>query len=236
MEIRAHELMFHGTELWSLRLLSHGRFLSVVPARSVAESIIASRLLSATRKKHYDIDGAAEAVWRHVHPDKEPPSKTSDSTQLFQPMIDMMLLYSVDSEKPSSAAASAAKTSGQNPGPLPLPIAGQEVEHNDTQLTKLDSIPEGALKSHVKKLQGQSIPAVQSWCKTFKKTVSADKFAEFEELAEEITSQIEDANNKLTKDKSRELAIKFGLPMSVVNKMGVKSLGSVVALATVLAA
>ena len=92
MEIRAHELMFHGTELWSLRLLSHGRFLSVVPARSVAESIIASRLLSATRKKHYGIDGAAEAVWRHVHPDKEPPSKTSDSTQLFQPMIDMMLL------------------------------------------------------------------------------------------------------------------------------------------------
>ena len=66
--------------------------------------------------------------------------------------------------------------------------------------------------------------------------MSADKFAEFEELAEEITSQIEDANNKLTKDKSRELAIKFGLPMSVVNKMGVKSLGSVVALATVLAA
>ena len=36
--------------------------------------------LSAIRKKHYDIDGAAEAIWRHVHPDKEPPSKTSDST------------------------------------------------------------------------------------------------------------------------------------------------------------
>ena len=33
----------------------------------------------------------AQAIWRHVHPDKEPPSKTSDSTQLFQPMIDMML-------------------------------------------------------------------------------------------------------------------------------------------------
>ena len=60
-------------------------------SRSVAESILASQILSAVRKKHYDIDGTAEAIWRHVHPDKEPPSKTSDSTQLFQPMIDMML-------------------------------------------------------------------------------------------------------------------------------------------------
>ena len=55
-------------------------FLSVIPTLgSVAESILASQILSAVRKKHYDIDGTAEAIWRHVHPDKEPPSKTSDS-------------------------------------------------------------------------------------------------------------------------------------------------------------
>ena len=103
-------------------------------------------------------------------------------------------------------------------------------------MTKLSAIPAGTFSSNAKKLQGQSIPAVQSWCKTFKKTLGAAKFAEFEELAEEIASQIDDANNKLTKDKSRELAIKFGLPMSAVNKMGVKSLAWVIALASVLAA
>ena len=66
--------------------------------------------------------------------------------------------------------------------------------------------------------------------------MGAGKYAELEELVGEITAQIEDTNNKLTKDKSRELAIKFGLPLSIVNKMGVKSLRSVVALASVLAA
>ena len=75
MDIRAHELMFHGTEEWALRLLSHGRFISVIPTRSVAESVIMSQILSVIRKKHYDIDGTAEAIWRHVHPGKEPPSK-----------------------------------------------------------------------------------------------------------------------------------------------------------------
>ena len=67
-------------------------------------------------------------------------------------------------------------------------------------------------------------------------TLGASKYTEFEELVSEITAQIEDNNNKLTKDKSRELALKFGLPLSIVNKMGVKSLGSAVALASVLAA
>ena len=52
----------------------------MIPTRSVAESILGSQILSVVRKKHYDIDGTAEAIWRHVHPDKEPPSKTSDST------------------------------------------------------------------------------------------------------------------------------------------------------------
>ena len=63
-------------------------------------------------------------------------------------------------------------------------------------------------------------------------TLGASKYTEFEELVSEITAQIEDNNNKLTKDQSRELALKFGLPL----KMGVKSLGSAVALASVLAA
>ena len=266
MDIRAHELMFHGVEEWSLRLLSHGRPDSVIPTRSVAESILGSQILSVVRKKHYDIDGTAEAIWRHVHPGKGPPSKNSDSTQLFQPMIDMMLA-SIASFAPTQQSSKASQNlikletelekrgqqlrqqgvvltpekgsssaSQHPPGHLPLPIAGHQIEQDDSTLTKLDAIPAGTFSSNAKKLQGQSIPAVQTWCKTFKKTLGATKFAEFEELTEEIASQIDDANNKLTKDKSRELAIKFGLPMSAVNKMGVKSLASVIALASVLAA
>ena len=108
MDIRAHELMFHGVEEWSLRLLSHGRPDSVIPTRSVAESILGSHILSVVRKQHYDIDGTAEAIWRHVHPDKEPPSKNSDSTQLFQPMIDMMLA-SIASFAPTQQSSAASQ-------------------------------------------------------------------------------------------------------------------------------
>ena len=61
-------------------------------------------------------------------------------------------------EKPSSSTASAAKSTGQHPGHLPLPIAGHAIEHNDTSLTKLDSIPAGTLKSYAKKLQGTIYP------------------------------------------------------------------------------
>eukprot|EP00439_Symbiodinium_sp_Y106_P010418 s2390_g1.t1 len=264
MDIRAHELMFHGVEEWSLRLLSHGRPDSVIPTRSVAESILGSHILSVVRKQHYDIDGTAEAIWRHVHPDKEPPSKNSDSTQLFQPMIDMMLA-SIASFAPTQQSSAASQNLIKLETELEKRSSNfvSKIEQDDSPLTKLDAIPAGTFSSNAKKLQGQSIPAVQTWCKTFKKTLGATKFAEFEELTEEIASQIDDANNKLTKDKSRELAIKFGLPiasqiddannkltkdksrelaikfglpMSAVNKMGVKSLASVIALASVLAA
>ena len=139
-------------------------------------------------------------------------------------------------EKPATTEPESATSSGHKPGDLRLPVVGQEHQDNDQDLAKLDSTPEDTLKPYVKKLNGQSFPVVQAWCKTFKKTLGASKYAEFEELVGDITAQVDDNSNKLTKDKSRELAIKFGLPLSVVNKMGVKSLGSVVALASVLAA
>ena len=108
MDIRAHELMFHGTEEWALRLLSHGRFVSVIPTRSVAESVIMSQILSVIRKKHYDIDGTAEAIWRHVHPGKEPPSRTNEPTQLLQPMVDK-IIQSVESFAPIQQGTAASQ-------------------------------------------------------------------------------------------------------------------------------
>ena len=72
-------------------------------------------------------------------------------------------------EKPTTTETGSATSSGHKPGDLPLPVDGQEHQHNDQDLTKLDSIPEDTLKPYVKKLNGQSFPVVQAWCKTFKK-------------------------------------------------------------------
>ena len=67
-DIRAHELMCHGSSEWSLRIPNHGRFISTVPTRSVAESVFVAHLLALVRKHHLDLDGAAENAWVQQNP------------------------------------------------------------------------------------------------------------------------------------------------------------------------
>eukprot|EP00439_Symbiodinium_sp_Y106_P082772 s1048_g22.t1 len=219
--------MFHGTEEWALRLLSLGRFVSVIPTRSVAESVIMSQILSVLRKKHYDIDGAAEALWRHVHPGKEPPSKTNEPTKLFQPMVDNMI-QSVDSFAPIQQGAAASQN---------LIKLETELQKRKQQLRQ-----QGVMLTPEKPATTEPKSATSSGPKPGDlplPVVGQEHQRNDQDLAKlDPIPEVEDNNNKLTNftnDKSRELAIKFGLPLSIVNKMGVKSLGSVAALASVLA-
>ena len=91
LEVRAHELFYHGTSEWSLRLLSHGRFISTVPTRSVAESVFVSQLLAAVRKNHVDLDAVAEAVWKEQNPERAAPAKNVDAPSLYAPFVDKIL-------------------------------------------------------------------------------------------------------------------------------------------------
>ena len=83
--------MYHGTSEWSLRILSHGGFISTVPTRSVAESVFVARLLALVRKHHLDLDGAAEIAWVQQNPQTSLPSKTSDVAALYDPLLTQLL-------------------------------------------------------------------------------------------------------------------------------------------------
>ena len=89
--IKAHELMYHGAAEWSLRILSHGRFISTVPTRSVAESVFVAHLLALVRKHHLDLDGAAKIAWVQQNPQANLPSKTSDVAALYHPLLTQLL-------------------------------------------------------------------------------------------------------------------------------------------------
>ena len=140
-------------------------------------------------------------------PGKELPSKLSDSTQLFQPMIDMML-SSVASFAPNQQGAAASqnplkletelekrkqqlrqqgvmltpekpatKSADKASGSLALPIAGQEPSQQKSPTVQARQHPGRSIKNHIKKLQGQSFLAAQSWAKTFKKNLGANKLS-----------------------------------------------------------
>ena len=270
-DIKAHELMYHGAAEWSLRILSHGRFISTVPTRSVAESVFVVHLLALVRKHHLDLDGAAEIAWVQQNPQANLPSKTSDVAALYHPLLTQLLQVlqkyapvessskatqemvalktqlakreqqlraqgvEISPAKPSSAAASEDVPAGLTHA-LPLQASEPQEEPQQGALDRLETIEQDVLKAKTKNLSGPSIEAVQTWVKTFKKTLGGQKFEELQALVEEIQQLASDKASVMSKERLKELAVKFGIPISIANRMGLKSLSAVMATATMLAA
>ena len=92
------------------------------------------------------------------------------------------------------------------------------------------------LKAKLKSLSGPSNEAAQARVKTFKKTLGAQKFEELQALIDDIQKLASDKASDMSKDRLKELAVKFGIPTSIANRMGLKSLSAVMATATMLAA
>ena len=248
-DVRAHELMYHGSSKWPLRILSHERLISTVPTRSVAESVFVAHLLALVRKHHLDLDGAAENAWAQQNPHTALPSKTSDIGALRYPILAQLLqvlqkcaLVETNSKasqemialktrlakreeqlraqgvelSPAKPALSSEEPAARSGHSLPLQSSGPPaIEH-------LDNIDQGILKTRVKRLTGPSVEASQSWLKGFKKTLGNQKFEELQNLAEEIYKTSSDKASSLSKDRLKELSVKFDIPMSIANRMGIK--------------
>ena len=270
-DIRAHELMYHGAAEWSLRIFSHGRFISTAPTKSVAETVFVAHLLSLVRKHHLDLDGAAEIAWVQQNPQANLPSKTSDVAALYHPLLTQLLQVlqkyapvessskatqemvalktqlakreqqlraqgvEISPAKPSLAAASDDAPVGTSHA-LPLQTSEPQDEPQQGALGRLEIIEQDVLKAKTKNLSGPSIEAVQTWVKTFKKTLGAQKFEELQTLTEEIQKLASDKAGIMSKEGLKELAVKFGIPISIANRMGLKSLSAVMATATMSAA
>ena len=272
-DIKAHELMYHGASEWSLRILSHGRFVSTVPTRSVAESVFVAHLLSLVQKHHLDLDGAAEIAWVQQNPQANLPSKTLDVAALYHPLLTQLLQVlqkyapveasskasqemvalktqlakreqqlraegvEISPAKPTLATTSDEPPSGSARAPPSANTRGlPQDEPPQGALDRLENIEQDVLKTKIKNLSGPSTEASQMWIKTFKKTLGAQKFEELQSLTDEVYKMSSDKAGQMSKDRLKELAVKFGIPISIANRMGLKSLSAVMATATMLAA
>ena len=82
LTLPASSLLRYGSEDHAIRLLSQGKFVGIVPTRTVAESVFTSQLLKSLRDQSIDLDLVAEAT--HKGP---VPSKQNDPAKFFGPLV-----------------------------------------------------------------------------------------------------------------------------------------------------
>lgn len=91
LQIPLSALTRHGIEEASLRALSEGRFVGVVCAKSVAESVFSSQLLKSFRDQGIDIDACAESLHRQIDPHQVIPNKSEKPIEFMSPLIQLVI-------------------------------------------------------------------------------------------------------------------------------------------------
>ena len=104
-DLRVHELCFRGMNEFSLRMLSEGRFQSIVWTRNTAESVLVTQLLKSIREMKADVDAVAlECIKEQGLP---VPDKHKQAASFMEPLVDV-LLKEIKSRVPAAAASSSA--------------------------------------------------------------------------------------------------------------------------------
>ena len=101
-DIRVHEMCFRGLNEFSLRMLSEGRFQSLVWTRSAAESVLTTQLLKAIRDAKIDIDSVAVECLKQSG--VAIPDKHKQSSQFMAALVDL-LVSEMKSKMPKTATS-----------------------------------------------------------------------------------------------------------------------------------
>ena len=100
-----HEFCFRGMNEFSLRMLSEGRFQSIVWTRNIAESVLVTQLLKGIREMKADVDAVAlECIKEQGLP---VPDKHKQAASVMEPLVDV-LLKEIEGRVPAAAALSSA--------------------------------------------------------------------------------------------------------------------------------
>ena len=96
----------HGAAEFALRALSEGRFMGVVPTRSIPESVFLSQLVKAMRDAAFDLDAIAESMHRKNNPSSAVPNKVDKPAEFMQPLVQLLVdqIASVAPAKQDTAA------------------------------------------------------------------------------------------------------------------------------------
>ena len=77
----------HGPDEAALRALSEGRFVGIICAKSVAESVFGSQILKTLRDQGIDIDATAESLHRQLAPQQGIPNRTDKPIEFMAPLV-----------------------------------------------------------------------------------------------------------------------------------------------------
>ena len=104
-DLRVHEICFRGMSEFSLRMLSEGRFQSIVWTRNTAESVLVTQLLKGIREMKADVDAVSlECIKEQGLP---VPDKHKQAASFMEPLVDV-LLKEIKNRVPTAAASSSA--------------------------------------------------------------------------------------------------------------------------------
>jgi hypothetical protein len=87
LQVPLAALCRYGTQEFSLRPFSAGRFIGVVTTRTVAESVFCAQMLKSMRDSNIDIDEVAEHLHRTQSPTKPVPSKQDSPVEFLCPVV-----------------------------------------------------------------------------------------------------------------------------------------------------
>ena len=94
LTLPASSLLRYGCEDHAIRLLSQGKFVGIVPTRTVAESVFLSQLVKALRDHNIDLDAVAEGT--HKGPI---PNRQNDPIKYFTPLV-QCIIEEIKSKEP----------------------------------------------------------------------------------------------------------------------------------------
>eukprot|EP00439_Symbiodinium_sp_Y106_P067694 s228_g11.t1 len=239
---------------FSLRMLSEGRFQSIVWTRNTAESVLVTQLLKGIREMKADVDAVALECIKEQGlpvPDKQEPlvdvllkeikgrvpaaaaSSSADSEELIRAKAKLAQAgLALTPRKP--AAPSQASESPSKPGKSQgLPIDNQcgtkrkaEEQDPSSQVRKLLSgKPVTSLKDNRPK--SVSNEHVESWMQTFQQQYKG----KFRELNKHVNFVVKLLSENADRSEILEAAIKFGLDRKFAARLNITSLSKCIAVA-----
>ena len=111
-DLRLTDLLWRGWRNHHLRVLSNGQYVSLVVARKVSESVLASQFLSAVRDQKWDLDEISNEYAR-LHPDKISLKGSMSSDEVKAAKTQAVANYIVECLQPFSVTSSASSSSDQ---------------------------------------------------------------------------------------------------------------------------
>ena len=244
-------LACHGTSDYTARSLSNGKFTTLVPTRSIVESVSLTHLIQQIREQHIDLDATAEALHRTAG--NVPPAKTTEAKAFMQPLMDLLLAV-LREHAPAPAEGSAIRQLHTREAELQRAKEKLEAHGLHPPLTTRGSPslcssrpPRGTsgttsrdrtrTANVVQVLQPDRPTLKDDVCEKWHARDIANWVKQFDDIIQESATAIIKLlqTSGATENQLQEAAVRYGIPLLKVPKLSVRTLQQLVAIGAAMA-